>query len=320
MASGGELDLADVPLDGPQAVAVATQLRNELRNPRTAPARRQRVASVLARIGSEASAAVADLEAIVTEEPSNRRWALKALAVFGEESASAVDTLIDVASDRTHSIDVRLLATEAMARSASQRPEVVRWFYETLKDRSLDPAERRSFISMSRVLGPVGGPVTPTLIQYLEATDFQTRFLAAESLGYIGSPLALEPLMITALNNDDPIVADAAAISINQLPGRIEKAFQKLIEIGDPTVRIRVARAWKRPSNARTASLKSLLADESEAVQVVAAYELLSADKSSALNALKRLSGGGTRAAREARKTLRGIEVGRAKPPACRPE
>lgn len=315
-----EIDLTDTPISGQRAVAAVEPLRDELRD-NTAPAtRRQQIGFFLARIGPEASGAVADLEQIVLNEPANRRWALKALATFGTEASSALPALIEIASDHSQSIDHRLLAAEAMANSVSRRPNVVRWFYETLNDRALSVEEQRGFVSMARVLGPAGGPVTPALIQHLDSADFQTRLLAAESIGLIGSPLAVDSMMLAALNDDDPIVADAAAVSLNQLAAPIETAFSKLLAIGSADLRRRVAMSWKRSSTARSEALRSLLADESEAVQVSAAFALIPTDKDSALAALTRLSEGRSRASREARKILRGLEVGRAQPPACRPE
>lgn len=313
------VDLLALPLTGSESATTVQILTAELLDTDEPSTRRQHAAFLLARMGEDAKSAVPYLADIAEDEPDSRRWALKALTLFGRHAGPAVPTLMRLASGPQESMDVQLLASEAMANSVADHSEVVGWFYDTLRSPDLTVEQQRGFVSMARVLGPAGGPLTPTLLQYLEVDDFLTRFAAVESLGLIGSPLAIDSLLLASFDNDDPIIADAAAISLNQTAGPIEDAFTKLIDLGDAETRERAARFWTRRSSARSAALKQLLMDESEPVQIAAAEALLSTERAVGVAALNRLSEGTSREARNARKILKGLEIGRARPPACRP-
>lgn len=314
-----ERPLADVPLEGRAAAAAVAPLRSELNDVSSSAERRQQIAFLLARMGDEASSAVADLEQIAVNEPANRRWALKALALFKEHAAVAIPSLMTIASDRSVSLDERLLAAEAMAINAGRRPTVVRWYFESLQDARLTQAEKHGFLSMARLLGPAGDVVTPVLVKHLESNDREASRLAAVALGQIGSPVGAESLMFVAADSERPITADAAAEALNLLGEVGAQAFQRLLSLEEEVIDIRIARSWTTPSATRNTEFERLLRSRSRLTRLTAAETLLPVQPARSVEALTELATGKDRVARSARKILRGIEVGRATPPACRP-
>lgn len=297
--------LPNIPLDGPRAAAAAVELRRELLDPQTTDAHRQQVASLLGRIGEEAVDAIDDLVVIVETEPDSRRWALKALSLFGVEAARVAPVFVKYASDRSLPLDERMIAAEALARTGPIRPDAATWFYQALQNRSGSTAETRAVVTLAGLLGPAGDVLTPSLLQKLDSSDAETRRFAARSLGEIGSSLAIDGLVETMLDDDNPAVADAAAAALDQVSGRNGEAFAQMATIGNEEDLVRVATYWKRPSTRRTAAFQELLDDKSRHVRFAAAQAMLSEMPRASTQTLRDLTAGDDRVARDARVILR---------------
>lgn len=297
--------LPNIPLDGPRAAAAAVELRRELLDPRTTDAHRQQVASLLGRIGEEAVDAIDDLIVIVETEPASRRWALKALSLFGVEAARVATVFAKYASDRSLPLDERMIAAEALARTAPVRPDAATWFYQALQNRSVSTVETRSIVTLAGLLGPAGDVLTPGLLQKLDSDDAETRRFAACSLGEIGSSLAIDGLVATTLDDENAAVADAAAAALDKVSGRNGEAFGQMAAIGNEEDRVRVATYWKRSSARRTAAFEELLVDKSRHVRFAAAQAMLSEMPRESRQALRDLTEGDDRVARDARVILR---------------
>lgn len=113
------------------------------------------------------------------------------------------------------------------------------------------------------------------------------RRTAAESLGKIGDTMA-EPFLVGALDDSDPVVREAAARALGQLPSFGESSVHglaALLEDADASVRRAAAVALGQAGDAQTAvdSLIRLLASSDAALRRSATHALLYVEASNRL-------------------------------------
>jgi HEAT repeat protein len=130
-------------------------------------------------------------------------------------------------------------------------------------------------LAVGQALGEIGEPAIDSLIMALQEED--TRFIAAEALGTIGDPVAVEPLLM-ALEDEDGDVRCAAAAALGEIgdPAAVESLREALAEDEYEDVRYWAAVALGETGD--TVAVESLIAalgeDKNEDVRRAAAEAL----------------------------------------------
>jgi HEAT repeat protein len=169
-----------------------------------------------------------EVDRLYSKDPAERAAAANRLGAMGENAATAVPHLKALLLDRVEPYallrsrsdpqyvppknEVADAAERALIRigKPSVRPLIetftVRGYYEKPEDRVV------------RILAAIGKPAMPAMVRLLDDGDAQVRARAAEVLGRMGDPSAVEPLA-RALRDKDPQARAAAAAALATLGG-----------------------------------------------------------------------------------------------------
>ena len=139
----------------------------------------------------------------------------------------ARDALLKVlpAALKDSRLEVRLKAAKLLQDVPD--PVAVEPLIGALRDKDSNVHQRAGI-----ALGKIGQPAVKSLVELLHDLDPEMRRVAAEQLGKIRNPEALEPLL-TALRDPDPNVQWWAAWALGEIGSPAEEALKKLLRDPD---------------------------------------------------------------------------------------
>jgi HEAT repeat protein len=245
---------------------------------------RRQAALTLGRLGPHATEAVPVLIKLLDDDEgpaanSPRLWAIKALALFGPAARDAVPPLAKILDDSAAESVVRLSVIEALWRIGPAHPQTIPLLLRRVQSPVSTETERELQLAAVEALGAIGSPANaavPALVRLLDHPDEHLRREAVTALGRMNTAaeITVEPLLNSLASDESPVVRDAAAAAVQQLPPSVAgEAVASLLSAEDPELRERSAQilgAWGKAARAWTEHLVPLWDDPSPTVRLAA--------------------------------------------------
>ncbi len=265
--AGIEALLSELDPSSRQAAEAVPMLLATLRGPETDATLRERSATMLARIGEPARAAVSVLVGIldgagekispasigdgakgVSTDSKTRYWCMKCLGRFGHVAADAVPSVARLLRSPATSSKLRVLAADTLGQMRTSRAIGV-LTAELMKPRRASDYEsivlRQTMIDGLALAGPLAVGAIPALGRAVEDDNADVRRKACEALGSLGPRAegAMDSLLERLILDEDAAVQDAAANALAQVGQPAVASLVDLLERGGPELQWRAANA-----------------------------------------------------------------------------
>lgn len=256
--------LSELDPSSRQAAEAVPILLAALRDSETDATLRERSATMLARIGEPARAAVPVLIRILNRSGetllSNSRrdnvsaaeetgyWCMKSLGLFGNVAADAVPSVTRFLRSPATSPKLELLAADTLGQIRTSgavgilTAELMKLGWKNDYNSGL---LRQTIIDGLASAGPLAVGAIPALIRTAEDDNSDVRRKACEALGALGPRAegAMDSLLERLILDEDAAVQDAAANALAQVGQPAVESLIDLLERGGPELQWRAAKA-----------------------------------------------------------------------------
>lgn len=300
--------LSDLDPSSKRAIAAVPSLINALRSPETPSLQRERVGTMLGRIGEPARGAVPILigylgesksktdsqstgPAITSKDDDARYWAMKCLCLFGPVAADAVPAVRTILISREVSHRLRLLAADTLGqlRSPAAIGVLTRQLLQPRRNSSYkETLLRQTLIDSLALAGPQAVGALPALSRATEDSSANIRRSACQTIGAMGPRAdgALIPLLERLVLDDDAAVKDAAADALARVGPVAIPNLTELLERGGPDLQWRAAKSlgqMGRRAKDAIPQLTRALQSPDDGVRIEAADALLQVSRDATL-------------------------------------
>lgn len=257
--------LSDLDPASKRAIEAVPALINALRSPETSALLRERVGTMLGRIGEPARGAVPVLvgylaqfksktgsepagAATISKEDDVRYWVMKSLCLFGPVAADAVPAVRAILISKDVSPRLRLLAADTLGqlRSPAAIGVLTRQLLQPRRNNSYEETLlRQTMIDSLAMSGPLAVGALPALSRATEDSNADIRRSACQAIGSLGPRAegALTSLLERLVLDDDAAVKDASADALARIGSLSVPALTDLLERGGPDLQWRAAKS-----------------------------------------------------------------------------